>query len=448
MKRCQGPCGRDLDEQQFPEYRPGHHRAVCRECFNGKRRDAYPTPAPITAPVSIEGHWPKLEAFDRGECTVPPPGWRCTREPGHEGPCAAVPVTPQKPAREPRVEIVEEVITQVEEHRLKKKVHDLEAQLRRAVADLSDAGEMGELIREVQALPPVPGIEPRERTSHLAEATPLVLASDWHIEEEVRPEQVAGRNRYNLEISKRRMERFFEAVRWGVQHQREVFKVRDLVMWLGGDIITNYLHPDNIETNLLSPVEAIAYAQASISSGLHFLLEDPELERIVLPCNDGNHGRLTEKMRSGSRIENSIEWLLYYQLQREFIHEPRVQFILPTSEFTFYEVYDRTIRFTHGDTVNYQGGVGGITVPLFRAVARWETVRKAALTCLGHFHQRICLPNLMVNGSLIGFNTYAMSKGFSFEAPSQCFRMLEPRRWCSTDIPLWVSDRADDSENK
>ena len=25
-----------------------------------------------------------------GECTLPPPGWRCTRAAGHDGPCAAV----------------------------------------------------------------------------------------------------------------------------------------------------------------------------------------------------------------------------------------------------------------------------------------------------------------------------------------------------------------------
>lgn len=25
------------------------------------------------------------------ECRVPPPGWRCTRMPGHDGPCAALP---------------------------------------------------------------------------------------------------------------------------------------------------------------------------------------------------------------------------------------------------------------------------------------------------------------------------------------------------------------------
>lgn len=48
---------------------------------------------------------PFLEAGDRtgfeaaarsaltpGGCRVPPAGWRCTRESGHEGPCAAVPV--------------------------------------------------------------------------------------------------------------------------------------------------------------------------------------------------------------------------------------------------------------------------------------------------------------------------------------------------------------------
>lgn len=28
---------------------------------------------------------------DGAQCTIPPEGWRCTREAGHDGPCAAVP---------------------------------------------------------------------------------------------------------------------------------------------------------------------------------------------------------------------------------------------------------------------------------------------------------------------------------------------------------------------
>ncbi|RIV79535.1 hypothetical protein [Pelagerythrobacter aerophilus] len=30
------------------------------------------------------------------ECAIPPEGWRCTRAPGHEGPCAAIPATDDK----------------------------------------------------------------------------------------------------------------------------------------------------------------------------------------------------------------------------------------------------------------------------------------------------------------------------------------------------------------
>lgn len=385
LRQCQGPCGKQLPVSEFYKNR-GSLKTKCKKCFKDAQR----------APTNT----------------------------------------------------VEETLTQVEEHRLKVKNAELSAQVKDLVETASRNDEMSEFVREVMAQPPVKSIRPRERKSGLSEATPLVLASDWHIEEEVRPEQVAGRNRYNLEISKDRMERYFEAVRWATSHQRQIFKIRDMVLWLGGDFITNYLHEDNNESNLLSPVEAIAYAHSSIAAGINFLLEDKELERLVIPCNDGNHGRLTDKMHSSTRVENSIEWLLYYQLQREFRNEKRVQFILPTSSFNFYEVYDRTIRFTHGDTFRFGGGVGGITVPMLKALAKWETVRRASLTCIGHWHQRINLPNVMVNSSLIGFNSYAMDIAASFEPPSQSLRMLEPKRFCSTDIPLWVSSTADDDAFK
>ncbi len=389
------------------------YKSACKEC----RSDAKP---PVSAPKPV---WAgeALAAFD---------------------------ATP-----EPVVEVVQETITQVEEHRLKRRVRDLETEKAELVRQLSDGGEYAEVVAEVLAKQheaPHVTVSPREHTSKLVEATPLILASDWHIEEPVRPEQVAGRNRYNLEIAARRMERFFEAARWGINHQRQVpFKIRDAILWIGGDIITNFLHADNIESNLLHPTEAILMAQAALISGISYLLEDPEIEQLVIPCNDGNHGRLTEKRRAGTRIENSLEVFLYAQLAMHFSSEPRVKFILPTSQFTFLDdVYGRTIRFLHGDVFNYHGGVGGITIPLFRALARWESVKHADLTCMGHWHQRICLPSVMVNGSLIGYNAYAMSGGFPFEPPVQSMRMLVPSRFCSSDIPLFVAEREDDANNR
>ncbi len=393
-KVCLGPCGRTLSLNAFSldSTKPDGHRARCKECRNAAHQTtSKPTPFP---------------------------GLKTVKQ--------------------------EEVITVVEEHRLKQQVIRLESERKKLIADLSDAQYLQEIARAASAVN-VKGITIREKQQgKKREATILACASDWHIEEEVKPDQVANRNRYNLEISAKRMERFFESVRWGCEFNREVFTIRDLVLWLGGDIITGYIHDDNKETNLLSPVQAVAYAQASISAGIAHLLKDGKLERLVIPCNDGNHGRLTGKMRAASRVENSIEWLLYTSLAREWAHEPRVQFIIATSPQLYYSIYGRTIRFTHGDTVNYQGGVGGVTIPIYKALARWDTVRQADLTVMGHFHQLTQLRDLIINGSLIGYNAYAATIGARFEPPAQALTVLEPLRFNSISIPLWVSDRADD----
>jgi hypothetical protein len=39
-----------------------------------------------------EKGWPAVTA-----CRIPPHGWFCTREPGHEGPCAAIPIAEVSP---------------------------------------------------------------------------------------------------------------------------------------------------------------------------------------------------------------------------------------------------------------------------------------------------------------------------------------------------------------
>lgn len=462
-KRCTGHCGRILDATtEF--YRA---RTQCKRCYNdltearrlsmrsGKSRAeeladilarrCTPEDERILGaqesgqPDSASGvsRWAHLERFDR-EMTA--------EESSQTRPEPATKFDVTDIKQEPRVEVVQETITRVEEHRLKREVSDLRSQLKQLTAELSDAQALGDIYSEARQQD-VPPITPRERAGgQLREATALACASDWHIEEEVKPEQVSGRNRYNLDISRRRMERFFEATRWAINFNRQIFTIRDLVLWLGGDIITNYLHPDNVETNLLAPPEALAYAHASIVTGIRYLLEDAGLERIVVPCNDGNHGRMTQKMRSAARTQSSLEILLYRMIAQEFADEPRVQFLIAGGEHLYFDVYGRTIRFVHGDSVRYGGGVGGITIPLYKALARWETMRRADLTVVGHFHQRIVLPDLMVNSSLIGYSPYSLTIGARFEPPSQNFSILEPQRFRSVDLPLWVGERDDDDQ--
>lgn len=411
-KVCAGPCGLTKSLAEFHEYKPGQYRSLCRVCFNNRRTR-----------VGLKPEYKKPGVVEMPTVVVP------------------------------RELHVEERVTVVDEHRLKRRVRDLETQNAELIAQLSDGGEYAEIVQEVlarQAEKPAPTIRPRERgRSTKRDGTPLILSSDWHIEEEVRPEQVAGRNRYNLDIATRRMERHFEAAMWGWKTQREIFKIRDIIGWFGGDFITNFLHDENAQSNLLSPTEAILFAETNIIKGIDFWLTDPEVEQFILPFNDGNHGRTTKKMQAATRTQMSLEVLMYAHIANHYRNEPRIKCILPTSQFTFLDnVYGRTIRFLHGDVFKYGGGVGGITVPLFRALARWEKTKHADLTCMGHWHQRYCLPDTMINGSLIGYNAYAMAGGFPFEPPVQSMRMLDADRWCGTDIPLWVSERADDIQNK
>ncbi|HEY6021069.1 MAG TPA: hypothetical protein VIY48_14525 [Candidatus Paceibacterota bacterium] len=347
-------------------------------------------------------------------------------------------------AKKPQIEVVEvEKLTAVQEHRLKVKNADLLRQVKLLTSQLSDAHFVGDIVAESQTIK-VDGITPRETLSGLREGTAFVMASDWHVEEEVKPEQVAGRNRYNLEISAHRMTRFFESILWAINSQRNTFQIKDLVLWFGGDFITNFLHEDNVLTNLLSPPEALAYIQAALSDGIKFLLTDPELERIVIPCNDGNHGRSSKRMGSSSRTKMSLEIMLYRMLKREFAHEPRVEFIIAEGELLHYDIYGRTVRFVHGDSISYSNGVGGVMIPIMKALAAWETIRHADLTAMGHWHQRLVLPNLMVNSSLIGYSPFSLTIKAKFEPPSQNFSILEPKRFRSVDLPLYVSERSDD----
>lgn len=339
-----------------------------------------------------------------------------------------------------------EKLGQLEEHHLRRQLREEQSRNAELITQLASAKDVSDLLIKAASTKVAP-IKPRERSGKvgkLREATALLMASDWHVEQRVDPAAVDDRNRYDLTISQRRMERFFERGRHLVEHERQHYTVRDMVLDFGGDFITNYLRDENQQTNLLTPTRAIAYWKTHAKAGIKFFLEDPLLERISVKCVDGNHPRLTKKMQAANRAGMNLETLMYCQLAEEFADEPRVDFQIATGTQIYFDVYDHTVRSLHGDVVNYHGGVGGITIPLLRALGRWNTVRHADLTLVHHFHQLTSLPHMIVNGSLIGFDEFAMSIGAEFEPPQQAFHMLDSLRFRSTFIPMFVGERSDD----
>ncbi len=315
------------------------------------------------------------------------------------------------------------------ERRERAEISSLKSRLKQALDQLEQCGLTDDTAHAAEAARAgVDPIRPREHRSGLREATAVALASDWHIEETVEADKVNGVNEYNIDIARRRCERYFAGLVYLIRYHQDHFSIRNLILWLGGDLITGYLRNEDMEDNGCSPVVAIATLHVWLAAGIRLVLAETDIDLMNVVCNSGNHGRLTHKVQPRTREANSIEWLLYVGLAREFASEPRVKFTLPHGSQTYVDVYDFTIRFTHGDETKFGGGVGGIMIPIRKAISKWQTVRHADISVMGHYHQEHFLRDLVVNGSLVGYNEYALSIAAPYEDPRQGFFLMDTHR--------------------
>lgn len=307
------------------------------------------------------------------------------------------------------------------------------------IGQLEEARARASFLEDI-SVPYVPKVIRWEKTSGLREGIAVALGSDWHIEEVVDPVSVAGKNAYNLEIAEKRVKKFFHYVRWLTEFYRNSHQIRTLVLGLIGDLISGYIHPELMETNETSPSGAVLLLLQWISDGLKHLLEDGKLEKIIVVCAHGNHGRTTEKRRIKTGADNSFEWLLYNVLRAQWANEKRIEWVISRSAHQYVEAYGKMLHFTHGDEVSYGGGVGGIAIPLLRRVPMWNSVVESAVHHVGHFHQRRDFGDVMVNGSIIGYGEYSLSVGGKFEPPQQHFYIFDAKRGKAAVAPIWVDE--------
>ena len=270
-----------------------------------------------------------------------------------------------------------------------------------------------------------------------AEAVAIALASDWHVEETVEAASVNGLNEYRLPIAKTRIEKFFSTIARLTEIERHGAKIDDLILWLGGDLMTGMIHEELAESNSKTPTQVILWLQDRLADGIATL--KPHFKRILIPTSYGNHGRTTVKPRHATGAAHSYEWLLYRILEGRFHGDQQIEFQIADSYFNFMEVYGRRLRFHHGDALKYNGGVGDISIGVNKAIAAWNrSPNRADLDLFGHWHRYQQNSNWLCNGSLIGFNAYALSIKASFEPPLQTYFLLDKKRGRTMTSPIYL----------
>ena len=303
----------------------------------------------------------------------------------------------------------------------------------RAVKELSAVEREFNALLEIKASNKVHAIVPYVGGKK-SEATVVVCASDWHVEEEVKAVKVSGLNRYNLDIAKSRAHQFFSRAIKLTQKEQQDIPIRNMVLFLGGDFISGNIHDELLENCLLRPIEAVLFAQELLQSGIEYLLKNSAL-KLTIVCACGNHGRITAKTHISTEQGNSLEYMMYHSLKTRFT-DPRVTFVIGDGYHTYLPIYDKVFRFHHGHAIRYGGGVGGITIPVNKAIAQWNKAHWANRDVFGHYHTYMPLSNFCANGSMIGYNAFALSIKADFERPQQAMFLVDKVRGCTVHMPI------------
>jgi DNA repair exonuclease SbcCD nuclease subunit len=130
-------------------------------------------------------------------------------------------------------------------------------------------------------------------------------------------------------------------------------------------------------------------------------------------------------------------------LEKYFSKDKRVNFLVPTSYDAYYKIYNLNYLLTHGDRLGVRGGAGivGMLGPIARGVqkvkAEYSNQKKPIdYVLMGHFHQYISLKDAIVNGSVKGYDEYALSGRFSYEKPQQALWFTHPTYGITFQVPV------------
>ncbi|MBT6691357.1 hypothetical protein HOB10_03430 [Candidatus Parcubacteria bacterium] len=306
---------------------------------------------------------------------------------------------------------------------------------RRLAADYEELQAKLDAVVQLRQTPQTMTIRPSKAGT--TEATAVISASDWHVDETVNPATVSGLNEFDPDIAIARGKKFFSNSTKLVRNAQRDARIKTIVMALLGDFISNTIHEELQENNSMLPAEAIWFVQNMLISGINFLLNHSKCD-LVIVCNVGNHSRMTKRVHYSTEQGNSLERYMYYNLALHFRGEKRVEFIIADGYHTYMDVYGYMLRFHHGHAIRYGGGVGGITIPVNKAIAQWNKARRADVDVFAHFHQYHNMANFVCNGSLIGFNAYALNIKASYEPPQQNFFLVHRGKGKGLSAPIWL----------
>jgi len=253
---------------------------------------------------------------------------------------------------------------------------------------------------------------------------------------------------YNSAICEERVEVYADKVLRLTEIQRADHPVKELRVWLLGDIV---------EGELIFPgqsflIDASLYRQVTVDGprilGNFLRRMLPHFEKINVVGVIGNHGSLGGRARRDYSPETNADRMLYRILETLFRDESRISWTIPDGpgERNWYAVDSigsHSWLLCHGDQFRW-----GIKSPSAEnKILGWRTgaiPEPFQEVVCGHWHNINSLTlrggttTLRVNGSTESYNTYAQEFIGSMSRPAQWLMFAHPNHGVTAEYRVWL----------
>lgn len=277
-----------------------------------------------------------------------------------------------------------------------------------------------------------------------SKSVPTLVLSDLHWGESVDLRQMSGVNEYNIDIANRRLKTVVTKSVTLLRDHISGVEYPGFVLCLGGDMLAGDIHEELTNTNDVPVFPAMLNLMEGLIATIKLLAD--EFGQVYVPCVAGNHGRTTRKPRAKQRNETNLDWLMYQFLMLHFQSDERVVVDSPVSPELTYKVFNHTYHLCHGDQLGKGGdGVIGFLGPVVRGDHKRRSLQAQLnnpynTLIHGHYHTYAATQRFISNGSLVGYDEYALANGFSYEVPQQAFWLTHPDYGVTFSMPIHAEE--------
>lgn len=340
--------------------------------------------------------------------------------------------------RESVIEKPDPILVAVEQEKEKSESAALKEELKLLKQSVAEDKAISEVVNLLKPVNQVPTWKtPKGKRD---KATACVMLSDLHYGEVVNPHEIQGVNAYNMTIAEQRTKECFSNVIKLARDHIGGVDYQGCQVFLGGDIVSGRIHEELRRSNETDSVfEQAEFAIKVLGAGIKQLAE--HFGNVHVSCVVGNHGRVDRERTFKGYVKDSFDRMVYSRL-RELCTECTWQ--IPESRDCLVAVNETKYLLTHGDQFRGGSGISGIITPLKTGAYRKRRNIDFDHMVIGHFHQYMDIGDVIVNGSLKGWDEFSAGFNFPIEEPRQAFWLDQPGYGKTISAPIHCRSGGED----